>query len=95
MHRTRNKLLSLALSLVMLLSLLPAMSLTASAAPSSVILTKANNSQVQLTSSPNGEGYSYDSANATLTLTNFTGKAVSADGDLYHSFGGNKQAYDA
>ena len=32
MHRTRNKLLSLALSLVMLLSLLPAMSLTASAA---------------------------------------------------------------
>ena len=32
MHRTQNKLLSLALSLVMLLSLLPAMSLTASAA---------------------------------------------------------------
>ena len=82
MHRTRNKLLSLALSLVMLLSLLPAMSLTASAAPSSVTLTKSDGAQVVLSSNTTETDYAYDSATATLTLTNFTGKAVSADGDL-------------
>ena len=80
-----HKLLSMLLALVMVVGMLPAMSLTANAVnASSVTITASDGTQtvIAATTGTAGDPWSYDAATATLTLNNWTGQKISANGDL-------------
>lgn len=80
-----HKLLSMLLALVMVIGMLPAMSLTANAVnASSVTITASDGTQtvIAATTGTAGDPWSYDAATATLTLNNWTGQKISANGDL-------------
>ncbi|MGN0370307.1 MAG: hypothetical protein ACI4EW_07155, partial [Butyrivibrio sp.] len=80
-----NKLLSILLALVMVVGMLPAMSLKAYAVnASSVTITESDGTQTVITETigTDGDPWSYDEDTATLTLNNWTGQKISANGDL-------------
>ena len=85
MKKRTHKLLSILLALVMVLGMLPTMSLTAYAVnASSVTITESDGTQavVAETKSSADGTWSYNAETATLTLNNWTGQKISANGDL-------------
>lgn len=76
-----RKILSILLSLLMLASLMP-VSAFADSDASAVTLTGADGTQTVLAETKTGTNYSYDADTKTLTLDNWSGRAIASNGDF-------------